>query len=455
MLKLLAVLLVLFVLHGPVSTQANPLQAIDTELRAGYPQIASISAAELEARLDNGEQPALLDVRELEEFAVSHLAGAIRIDPEATPGDVVRAIGSSLAGRDVFVYCSVGVRSTELADRVRVELLRRGATRIANLSEGIFGWHNSGRPLVQGNGATRYVHPYDLFWGQLVAQQDLVAYTPVAPGRQPVGGIGFNESALRLGAFLGVFALLAIAESRRPRRTRLLPRGRRWFAHFGMLGLATMLVRLVALLLPLVGATAAALFAAQQGWGLFRWLDWSGWAEIVLAVLLLDLAIWAQHLATHYVPVLWRIHRVHHADRDLDASSALRFHPVEILLSAFYKLLVILALGPAIIAVIAFEVLLNACAMFNHANWALPEWVDHRLRLLVVTPDMHRIHHSVLSVEHNRNFGFCLSLWDRTLGTYKAAPDAGQDAMTIGLPHWQEDDRPARLGWLLCLPFRR
>lgn len=455
MLRLLAALLVFLTMQGTADALANPLGAIDAELRAGYPEVASITAAELEARLGKDAPPVLLDVREAEEFAVSHLAGAIRIDPDAAPDDVLRAIGPHLAGRDVVVYCSVGVRSTELAERVRAELLRRGATRIANLSEGIFGWHNAGRPLVQGNHATPYVHPYDLFWGRLVGQQDLVAYAPVAPGRQPAGGIGLNESALRLGAFLGAFALLALAESLRPRRARLLPRGRRWFAHFGMLGLATMLVRLVALLLPLVGATAAALFAAQQGWGLFHWLDWPDWVEIALAVLLLDLAIWAQHLATHHVAPLWRIHRVHHADRDLDASSALRFHPIEILLSAFYKLLVVLALGPAIVAVIAFEVLLNACAMFNHANWALPERVDRRLRLLIVTPDMHRVHHSVIPTEHDRNFGFCLSLWDRMFGTYKAAPDAGQDAMTIGLPDWQDDDRSARLGWLLGLPFRR
>jgi sterol desaturase/sphingolipid hydroxylase (fatty acid hydroxylase superfamily) len=263
------------------------------------------------------------------------------------------------------------------------------------------------------------------------------------------------EGLLRLGVFAGIFLLLALAEWLHPRRVPSMPRGRRWLAHFGMLGLATLVVRAVMLVLPLVGATAAALFAKQRGWGVFNATDWPLWLEVALAIVLLDFAIWAQHVATHHVPWLWRLHRVHHADRDLDASSALRFHPGEILLSAFYKLFIILALGPAVVAVIAFEVILNAGAMFNHANLALPQRVEALLRLLIVTPDMHRIHHSVLRAEHNRNFGFCLSVWDRMFGTYKAAPDAGQTGMTIGLAEWQEDDRPARLGWLLRMPFQK
>jgi sterol desaturase/sphingolipid hydroxylase (fatty acid hydroxylase superfamily) len=203
----------------------------------------------------------------------------------------------------------------------------------------------------------------------------------------------------------------------------------------------------------LVGATAAARFAAQHGWGLFNLVEFPLWLEIGCAVILLDLAIWAQHVVTHHVPLLWRFHSIHHIDRDFDASSALRFHPVEILFSAFYKLALILILGPATLAVIAFEMLLNASAMFNHANWALPEKLDQVLRLVVVTPDMHRIHHSVIRAEHDRNFGFCLSIWDRLFGTYKAMPDFGHDAMTVGLQPWQDDDRPARLGWLLRQPF--
>jgi sterol desaturase/sphingolipid hydroxylase (fatty acid hydroxylase superfamily) len=262
------------------------------------------------------------------------------------------------------------------------------------------------------------------------------------------------DAGLRLAIFVGIFVLLAVAEAIRPRRARILPRRQRWLSHAATIGLSTLLLRIVAALFPLIGVAAAALYAGQQSWGLFNIVIWPGWLEVVLALILLDLAIWAQHVATHHVPMLWQFHKVHHADRDLDASSALRFHPVEILLSALYKLAVILALGPAVVAVIAFEVLLNACAMFNHANWALPQRVDALLRLLIVTPDMHRIHHSVLGHEHNRNFGFCLSLWDRLFRTYQAVPKAGQEGMTIGLSDWQGDDRPARLGWLLALPFK-
>lgn len=453
-LLLLAITIIAGLSHA-AHAKISPSQVIDQELRANFPDIASITAAELQTILSGEERPIILDVREPEEFAVSHIQGAVRIDPDAKLDDVLRVIGPDLKGRAIIVYCSVGVRSTQLAERVHDGLKSRGASRIANLSEGVFGWHNAKRLLVRGSQLTPYVHPYDRVWGKLVNQQGLTAYAPVANRTRPEAPLGFNETALRLGAFLGVFALLAYAETLRPRRLRLLSRRTRWLSHFGMLGLATLLVRLAVFIFPLLGTTAAAIYAAQQGWGLFHWLSLPAWIEILLAFMLLDLAIWAQHLATHHVPLLWRLHMVHHADRDLDASSALRFHPVEMLLSALYKLAVILILGPAVIAVIAFEVLLNASAMFNHANWALPERLDRVLRLLIVTPDMHRIHHSVTRGEQNRNFGFCLSIWDRMFGTYKTAPDAGQDGMTIGLASWQKDDRPARLGWLLRLPFIR
>jgi sterol desaturase/sphingolipid hydroxylase (fatty acid hydroxylase superfamily) len=294
----------------------------------------------------------------------------------------------------------------------------------------------------------------------LIFRRSLFCFVLIAFGYsifalKPNAAFGFNEMAVRLGAFLGVFGLLALAETMSPRRRRNLPRSKRWLAHFGMLGIGTLLVRLIVLILPLVGATAAAGYAAQQGWGLLNALGLPIWFEVLIAIVFLDLAIWAQHAVTHHVPVLWRFHKVHHADRDLDTSSALRFHPLEILLSAFYKLALILILGPAVIAVVAFEVLLNASAMFNHANWALPERLDQLLRLVIVTPDMHRIHHSVLRAEHDRNFGFCLSIWDRLFGTYRTTPDAGQNNMTVGLSDWQSDERPARLDWLLVLPFRR
>jgi sterol desaturase/sphingolipid hydroxylase (fatty acid hydroxylase superfamily)/rhodanese-related sulfurtransferase len=440
-------------LSGVAHAQISPLPVIDSELRANFPKVESIKAADLQNLLDEGKRPIILDIREAEEFDVSHLTGARRVDPDANLEEILRVTGPNLKNQSIIMYCSVGVRSTQLADRLHDALKAKGAGRIANLSQGIFGWHNAKRPLIQGTRATPYVHPYDALWGQLVNQQKLTSYAPVFPGKMPVTGPELNEILLRLGVFLGVFVLLALAESLRPRRLRLLSCRTRWFSHFGMLGLATLLVRLAAFGFPLLGATAAAIYAAQHNWGLFHWLNMPGWAEILLAIMLLDLAIWAQHVATHHMPVLWRFHMVHHADRDLDVSSALRFHPIEILLSALYKLAVILIVGPAVIAVIAFEVLLNASAMFNHANWALPDRWDWVLRLLIVTPDMHRIHHSTLRAEHDRNFGFCLSLWDRMFGTYKTTPDAGQDGMVLGLPDWQMDDEPTRLRWLLRMPF--
>lgn len=263
-----------------------------------------------------------------------------------------------------------------------------------------------------------------------------------------------NEALLRFSAFLSVFVLCALGESLLPRRPRLYTRSRRWFANFSMLALATLLVRTVVLLFPLLGLTLAASVAQSRGWGLFHWMNLQGWLERALAVIALDFVIWAQHLASHHIPLVWRLHRVHHSDRDLDSSSALRFHPLEILLSMAVKLVAVLVLGVSVAAIILFEILLNATAMFNHANMALPGWLDRPLRYLMVTPDMHRIHHSVIRAEHDRNFGFCLSLWDRLFGTYKVQPDAGQLGMTIGLEPWQ-DDRPTRLSWALRLPFER
>ena len=260
------------------------------------------------------------------------------------------------------------------------------------------------------------------------------------------------EALIRLSVFLGLFALFAGAEALRPRRARAQPRARRWATNWAMSLLNTATLNLLSLALPLL-AVGAALDAQAQGWGLFNRLAWPGWLEIVLAILILDLAIWAQHLITHKVPLLWRLHRVHHADRDIDVTTAIRFHPVEIGLSMLLKIGLVYALGPAALAVVLFEVLLNGTALFNHANWRLPLPLDRALRLVLVTPDMHRVHHSVHRHEHDSNYGFALSIWDRIFGTYIAQPDKGHEGMTIGL-HWQ-DDRPARLGWALWLPFRK
>jgi sterol desaturase/sphingolipid hydroxylase (fatty acid hydroxylase superfamily) len=170
-------------------------------------------------------------------------------------------------------------------------------------------------------------------------------------------------------------------------------------------------------------------------------------------VVLLDFAIWLQHVLSHRVPALWQVHQVHHADRDFDVTTALRFHPVEIGLSMLYKVVWVLALGAPVAAVIIFEVILNAFAIFNHANVALPGRLDRALRVVIVTPDMHRVHHSVLAREHHNNFGFNLSVWDRVFGTYTAQPRDGHDGMTIGLPQFQSE-APARLAWSLSLPFK-
>ena len=261
-----------------------------------------------------------------------------------------------------------------------------------------------------------------------------------------------NEALIRLSFFVGLFALFASLEAFMPRRERRQRRSARWFTNWSIVILDTLTLRALALLLPLL-AVGAAVDAERQGWGLFNSVDLPIAVEIVAAVLIFDLAIWAQHLVTHKVPFLWRIHRVHHADRDMDVTTAIRFHPVEIALSMLLKIGLVYLLGPAAVAVIIFEVLLNGTAMFNHANLKLPLWLDRILRLFIVTPDMHRVHHSVDRSEHDSNYGFALSIWDRVFGTYSAQPRDGHETMQVGL-EWQ-DDRPSQLGWSLALPFRR
>ena len=256
----------------------------------------------------------------------------------------------------------------------------------------------------------------------------------------------------RLGVFVGLFALFATLEALAPRRTRSQPRNTRWFTNLSIVVLDTLALRALAIALPLL-AVGAAVDAGRMGWGLFNTLDWPLWLEVVLAILILDLAIWAQHLVTHKVPILWRFHRVHHADRDFDVTTALRFHPVEILASMMLKIGLVYLLGPAALAVLLFEIILNGTAMFNHSNLRLPLWLDRAVRLVLVTPDMHRVHHSIHRHEHDSNYGFALSVWDRIFRTYRPKPEAGHDLMTVGL-EWQ-DERPSRLGWALMLPFRK
>ena len=261
-----------------------------------------------------------------------------------------------------------------------------------------------------------------------------------------------NEAAIRLTFFVGIFALMAILEAWAPRRDRALLRRRRWFTNWSIQVVDVLALRAFAVVTPLL-AVGAAVDASTQGVGLFNAIGLPLVLEGVLAILIFDLAIWLQHLITHKIPVLWRLHRVHHADRDMDVTTAIRFHPVEIILSMALKIGLVYVIGPAAWAVVVFEVILNGTSLFNHANLALPGPVDTVLRRVLVTPDMHRVHHSIRREEHDSNYGFSLSLWDRIFGTYRAAPAEGHEAMTVGL-QWQ-DARPARLGWSLWLPFAR
>lgn len=259
-----------------------------------------------------------------------------------------------------------------------------------------------------------------------------------------------NEATIRLAVFLGLFTLFAVVEALVPRKQRVQTRVKRWLTNWSLTVLNTLLLRALAFGLPLL-AVGAAMDANAQGWGLFNWLDWPDWVEIIAAILILDFAIWAQHLITHKIPLLWRLHRVHHADRDMDVTTAIRFHPIEIALSMLLKIGLVYLLGPAAVAVVLFEIMLNGTAMFNHANIRLPLAIDRVVRMVLVTPDMHRVHHSVYREEHDSNYGFSLSIWDRMLGTYVAQPKDGHDDMVLGL-RWQ-DDKPSRIGWNLRLPF--
>ncbi len=258
-----------------------------------------------------------------------------------------------------------------------------------------------------------------------------------------------NEALIRLIAFCALFAAMAGWELAAPRRPQAIARRARWPANLGIVLLNSALVRLV---LP-AGAVGFAAWMQLQGWGLFNALQASPWIAVPAGVVLLDLAIYLQHVLFHAVPPLWRLHRMHHADTEFDVTTGARFHPLEILLSLAIKLAVIAALGPPAIAVLAFELLLNMTAMFNHANVRMPRRLDALLRLLVVTPDMHRVHHSVLAEETDSNFGFNLPWWDRLFGTYRAQPREGHFAMRIGLAKFR-DPVEQRLGRMLAQPLR-
>jgi sterol desaturase/sphingolipid hydroxylase (fatty acid hydroxylase superfamily) len=257
------------------------------------------------------------------------------------------------------------------------------------------------------------------------------------------------EPLIRVGAFGAVFVVMAVWELLMPRRPQAIGRNWRWPNNLGVVAVDVLLVRI---LLPIT-AVGLALIAEAHGIGLFNMIALPAWASIVISVILLDLAIYLQHVLFHAVPALWRLHRMHHADLEFDVTTGLRFHPVEILLSTGIKLVVVAALGTPAAAVLIFEVLLNATSMFNHSNIRVPVQIDRILRWFVVTPDMHRVHHSILRRETNANFGFNLPWWDRLLGTYRAQPAAGHDAMTIGIEQFR-DARELGLDRMLLQPFR-
>ena len=259
-----------------------------------------------------------------------------------------------------------------------------------------------------------------------------------------------NEPLIRFASFAGIFGLMAIWEVIADRRELTTSKGRRWVGNISLVALDTLIVRV---LFPTAALGMASMVQAL-GWGVFNTLSIPYWAAVAISVAVLDFAIYLQHVVFHALPTLWRLHMVHHADIDLDVTSGSRFHPIEIVLSMLIKLAVISVLGPPLLGVLIFEVVLNALAMFNHANARIPLAADRVLRWVIVTPDMHRVHHSVERPEYNTNFGFNLSCWDRLLGTYKAQPAKGHLGMTIGLKRFR-DRTWQTLPRILAMPFSK
>lgn len=262
-------------------------------------------------------------------------------------------------------------------------------------------------------------------------------------------GLTLTEPALRLSVFLAVLVIMAVWELAAPKRRQDMPRLLRWSNNLALVAVDTVILRLA---LPLT-AVAFANYVQQNGWGLLNAIALPGWLALILAVLALDLAIYGQHVLFHKVPLLWRLHRTHHADTEIDVTTGLRFHPVEILLSMLIKFAVIAVTGASPLAVLLFEIILNAASLFNHSNVAVPQKLEGPLRLLIVTPDMHRVHHSIERDETDSNYGFNVPWWDRLFGTYRPQPRAGHIGMMIG----QKSFRSRREAWLdrlLLQPFR-
>lgn len=258
-----------------------------------------------------------------------------------------------------------------------------------------------------------------------------------------------NEATVRLATFAGLFALLALSEYFRPRRPLVVPKSARWFTNIAIVIIDSVAVRLI---FP-AAAVGVALWAAESGYGFFNIVEVPVWLAGLISIVVLDFAVWLSHVLSHKVPLFWRFHRMHHSDRDFDVTTAIRFHPIEIIASMVWKVAFVVALGAPAWSVILFEIILNGTAMFNHSNLKLPLMLDRVVRLIVVTPDMHRVHHSVIPHETDSNYGFNFPFWDRLFGTYVDQPREGHDDMTIGLADWQ-DERPTRLKWSLFMPFR-
>jgi sterol desaturase/sphingolipid hydroxylase (fatty acid hydroxylase superfamily) len=260
-----------------------------------------------------------------------------------------------------------------------------------------------------------------------------------------------NELPIRLGFFFGVFAVITVWEMLAPRRKPTISKSLRWTNNLALIFLNNLVLRL---LFP-AAALGIAVFASKLNWGILNYYQPSFWLSVIVAVIVMDLVIYLQHVMMHAIPLLWRLHRVHHADLDYDVTTGARFHTLEIIVSALIKFAAILLLGPPLISVIIFEVLLNATSMFNHGNIKLPRSVDRFLRYFLVTPDMHRVHHSIAENEANSNFGFNLSWWDFLFGTYQNQPKAGHQGMTIGIHKYRDPNQVNRLPGMLLMPFTK
>ena len=259
-----------------------------------------------------------------------------------------------------------------------------------------------------------------------------------------------HENAFRLSFFFGTLLVMALWETIAPKRALTVSRALRWANNLGLVFLNSFILRLI---FPVAAAGVAA-FAAEHGWGLLNYYSLPLGLSVILSIIVMDLVIYLQHVLVHAVPVLWRLHRVHHADLDYDVTTGARFHPIEIIFSMLIKFATIVVIGAPVIAVILFEIILNAMAMFNHGNVGLPKTLDKLLRWFVVTPDMHRIHHSIEDDETNSNFGFNLSCWDRVFGTYREQPRGGHQGMIIGIRTFREQKQASWITGMLTMPFK-